>query len=412
MLERSTTRYTLTLLLAVNLLNYIDRQTLYAVFPIIKADLHLSDTSLGILGSAFMVCYMLAAPFFGWLGDRRNRPRLAAGGLIVWSLATALSGMAGSYRWLLAARSLVGIGEASFGTVSPGLIADSISLEKRGRMLSIFFLAIPVGSALGYILGGYLGHRFGWQHAFMVVGLPGLLLAVPLAMIKEPRQTDKQRSIPEQRKLASELRSFLNNHTYCYTTLSMTAMTFALGGLAQWVPSFLNRTFNLDVARGNILFGSITVVAGIVGTVAGGWLGDRWQQRNRAGYLHISAIGFFLGAPCATVAILSGSLPLCLAAIFAAELFLFLNTGPLNTVLVNVVSPERRAVGFAVNIFVIHALGDAISPAIIGALSDSWGLGNALLITPAAVLLAALFAMSGKSFVSHDQELAENRQRS
>lgn len=395
--NKYNSQYLLPLLLAVNLLNYIDRQSLYAVFPLIKSDLQLSDTSLGILGSSFMIFYMLSAPFFGWLGDRGNRPRLAASGLAVWSFATALSGMASSYSWLLAARSFVGIGEASFGTVSPGLLAETIPLEKRGKMLSIFFLAIPVGSALGYVLGGYLGHHFGWQVAFITVGLPGLLLSIPLSMFKEPRQKEVQNSKHLKWEISRELYSFLHNRTYCYTTLSMTAMTFALGGLAQWVPSYLNRTFNLDVARGNMLFGAITVFAGIVGTLAGGWFGDRWQQVNRAGYLHVSAIGFLLGAPCAGIAILSNSLSLCLGAIFAAELFLFINTAPLNTVLVNVVEPKHRAMGFAINIFVIHALGDAISPAIIGMLSDGWGLRIGLLITPCAVLIAALFAfIAGK----------------
>src|SRR5512136_202783 len=155
-------RYALALLLAVNLLNYIDRQVLYAVFPLIKADLLLSDTALGFLGSAFMVCYMVSAPLLGWLGDRMSRVRLASGGLFVWSLATAASGLAPGYRTLLAARTSVGIGEASFGTVSPGLLSDYFPKERRGRILSYFYLAIPVGSALGYLLGGVLGQNLGW----------------------------------------------------------------------------------------------------------------------------------------------------------------------------------------------------------------------------------------------------------
>ncbi len=159
-------RYALTLLLAVNLLNYIDRQVLYAVFPLIKADLRLSDTALGFLGSSFMLCYMLSAPLLGWLGDRLSRVRLAAAGLLVWSLATSLAGFANGYRALLAARTCVGIGEASFGTVSPGLVADYFPRERRGRVLAWFYLAIPVGSALGYLCGGIIGARFGWHAAF------------------------------------------------------------------------------------------------------------------------------------------------------------------------------------------------------------------------------------------------------
>ena len=187
----------------------------------------------------------------------------------------------------------------------------------------------------------------------------------------------------------------------------MAAMTFALGGLAQWAPSFLQRSFGLEVARGNTLFGMITVVSGIIGTLAGGWLGDRFQRRSATGYLYVSAVGFLLGAPLMILALTTSSLTICLAAIFGAELFLFLNTGPLNTVLVNVVTPGRRAMGFAVNIFAIHALGDAVSPAIIGFLSDKFGLPSALLITPLAVLLAAGFAFRGGRFVEADQRMAE-----
>ncbi|MDD2540843.1 MAG: MFS transporter, partial [Desulfuromonadaceae bacterium] len=152
----SYSRYALGLILAVNMLNYIDRQVLFAVFPLIKVDLHLSDTALGFLGSAFMLSYLLIAPLFGWLGDRWSRTKLASGGLVVWSMATALAGFAPGYRTLLAARATVGVGEASFGTVSPGLISDFFPKEHRGRILSWFYVAIPVGSALGYLLGGVL----------------------------------------------------------------------------------------------------------------------------------------------------------------------------------------------------------------------------------------------------------------
>lgn len=397
--------YLLALLLTVNLLNYIDRQVLYAVFPLIKADLKLSDTGLGLLGSAFMLSYMVAAPFFGWFGDRMNRARLAAGGLAVWSLATILSGFAGSYRMLLSARTLVGVGEAGFGTVSPGLLSDYFPRERRGRILSFFFLAIPVGSALGYILGGQLGQAFGWQKAFLLVGLPGLFLVLPLCLLKDARQ----KSLPTsgQESLTTSLLRFWRNRTYVHATLSMAAMTFALGGLAQWAPSFLQRSFALEVARSNTVFGIITVLSGMIGTLAGGWLGDRFQKRASTGYLYVSAFGFMLGAPMMILALLTSDLTICLTAVFCAEMSLFVNTGPLNTVLVNVVSPDRRALAFAVNIFTIHALGDAVSPAIIGFLSDRWGLSSALLITPAAVVVAAGFAVYAGRFVADDQRAAE-----
>ncbi|WP_298433686.1 MFS transporter [Geobacter sp.] len=397
----SAGRYALALLLGVNLLNYIDRQVLYAVFPLIKADLALSDTALGLIGSAFMVCYMVSAPFFGWWGDRGSRPRLAAAGLALWSVATAAAGVAPGYRSLLAARAAVGIGEASFGTVSPGLLSDFFPKERRARILALFFLAIPVGSALGYLLGGLIGHRFGWHAAFLVVGLPGLALAVPLGLIREPaRRGDGSAPAPDG------YRSLLRNRTFVTNTLAMAAMTFALGGLAQWIPTFLFRMHGLDVARGNTLFGAITVVTGICGTLTGGWLGDLLQRRTPRGQLLVSAWGFVIGTPAAAWAILAPSLPHCLGAMFVAEFFLFLNTGPLNTVIVNVTRPTVRSMAFAVNIFFIHALGDAISPTVIGWLSDHLGLRTALLATPIAILAAALFSFLCGTSIARDMARA------
>ena len=399
-------RYALALLLAVNLLNYVDRQVLYAVFPLIKADLALSDAALGLLGSGFMLCYMVSAPLFGWLGDRSPRPRLAAAGLAVWSLSTAAAGIARNYGALLAARTAVGIGEASFGTVSPGLLAGFFPKERRGRVLAWFYLAIPVGSAIGYLAGGLIGQHLGWHAAFLMVGLPGLLLVLPVLKLREPG--GREAAPPEApAERGASYRAFLTNRSFVLNTLAMAAMTFALGGLAQWLPSFLNRVHALDVARGNTLFGAITVLAGITGTLTGGWLGDRLQARSARGYLQVSGWGFVIGAPIAAWAILTPNLTACLAAIFLAEFFLFLNTGPLNTVIVNVTPPAVRAMAFALNIFFIHALGDAISPALLGLLSDRWGLRHALLITPVAMAVAALFCMLCGRHVAEDTARAE-----
>ena len=401
-------RYALGLLLAVNLLNYIDRQVLFAVFPLIKIDLRLTDTALGFLGSAFMLSYLLFAPLFGWLGDHFSRTRLASGGLVVWSLATALAGFAPGYRTLLAARATVGVGEASFGTVSPGLIADFFPKERRGRILSWFYVAIPVGSALGYLLGGVLGQRYGWHAAFLLVGVPGLLLAIPVALLRTPPRGGDDASLSGSGgKASAGYAALFRNRSFVCNTLAMAAMTFAIGGLAQWIPSFLYRIHSLDVAKGNTLFGATTVLAGITGTLAGGWLGDIWQKRSGKGYLLLSGWGFLIGTPFAVWAILAPGLTTCMAAMFMAEFFLFLNTGPLNTVILNVTNPAIRAMAFAVNIFFIHALGDAVSPSLLGWLSDRWELRSALLITPLAMVIAGLLCFACGRFVVQDMKQAE-----
>ena len=404
-ISASYSRYALVLLFAVNLLNYIDRQMIYAVFPLIKNDLHISDTKLGLLGSSFMICYMMSAPLLGWLGDRMNRVKLASAGLALWSLATVGAGFASTYRLLLAARTSVGIGEASFGTVAPGLLADYFPKEKHGRALSYLYLAIPVGSALGYLAGGAIGQNMGWQAAFFIVGIPGLLLVYPLNSLRDCRglsteSADVTSDAVKPWKTYNALlsRSFITN------TLAMAAMTFAMGGLAQWFPTFLYRMHHLDVARGNALFGGITVLAGIGGTLAGGWLGDRFQKKSRKGYLMVSAWGFLIGAPITAYALITPSLSGCMTAVFFAEFFLFLNTGPLNTVIVSITKPGSRAMAFAANIFFIHALGDAVSPAILGWLSDLWGLRNSLMTTPLAFLAAALFCVICTRFIESDTD--------
>lgn len=395
-------RYALGLLFTVNLLNYIDRQVLFAVFPLIKAELSLSDTALGLLGSGFMVSYMASAPVIGWFGDRYGRVKLAGLGLSLWSVATAATGMAGRYNTILASRATVGIGEASFGTVSPGLISDYFSKERRGRVLSFFYLAIPVGSAIGYVIGGIIGQTFGWHSAFYMVALPGLVLSVPLFLLREPRRgaTEKDANLSVPRPADYIL--LFKNRSFVIATLAMAAMTFAMGGLAQWVPTFLYRMHGQSIAAGNALFGTITIISGIAGTLTGGWLGDRFQKRSGKGYLMVSGMGFLAGTPIAVYAIVSSSLTGCLIAIFFAEFFLFFNTGPLNTTIVNVTSPSVRAMAFAVNIFFIHALGDAVSPAMLGRLSDIWGLRTALLIAPMMILLAAVLSFLCIRFVEKD----------
>jgi predicted MFS family arabinose efflux permease len=354
-----------------------------------------------------MLSYLLFAPLFGLLGDRWSRIKLASGGLVLWSLATALAGFAPGYRTLLMARATVGVGEASFGTVSPGLVADYFSREQRGRILSLFYVAIPVGSAIGYLLGGVLGEKFGWHAAFMMVGLPGLLLAVPIWLLRTPPRggDDAVPSVQAERKF-SGYATLYRNRSFIWNTIAMAAMTFAIGGLAQWIPSFLYRVHSVGVAKGNMIFGATTVLAGILGTLAGGWLGDRWQKSNGKGYLLLSGWGFLMGTPFAAWAILAPNLTTCMIAIFIAEFFLFLNTGPLNTVIINVTPPPIRAMAFAVNIFFIHALGDAVSPSILGWLSDQGGLQHALLFTPFTMALAGLFCFICGRYVERDMSQA------
>ena len=403
----------LWLLFAVNLFNYIDRQILFAVFPAIQADLHLSDTQLGLLASAFMWVYLSAAPVFGLLADRRSRPRLMGLGVGIWSLATALSGMVRSYGQLLMGRALVGVGEASYGAVAPAMLSDAYEPAHRGRALALFSMAIPVGSALGYLLGGAFEQALGWRAAFFIVGIPGLWLAWTVGRLPDVTRGGLDGSGSASPAVAAprvaDYLELLKTKSYLLNCLAMTAMTFAVGGLAAWVPTYLVRIRGMGLAEANLVFGLLTLVSGLGGTIVGGWLGDRLLPRLPTAYFLVSGIGLALSVPCAAAVILLDDRTWVLVAIFLAEVFIFLNTGPLNAIIANVSRSQVRATAYAVNIFVIHALGDAISPALVGAVSDRVGLATAFWIAPGALALGALFCFWGMRMYTADAERVKEK---
>jgi MFS family permease len=397
----------LALLFGVNFLNYIDRYVIAAVAPLIQKEFSLRDAQLGLIGSMFMVAYMVASPFTGVLGDLWPRRYLVGLGVLVWSLATILSGLATSYHHLLLARSVIGIGEAGFGVVSPTLISDFFSREKRGRMLAFFYVAIPVGSALGFLLGGYVGEHQGWRAAFFIAGAPGLLLGLLAFRMREPARGtgDGAREQPESRFEWSRARDLLQNRSFFYTTLGMAAMTFALGGMAYWMPTFFARARHLPLDEANAVFGGMTVASGLVGTFLGGWLGDRLLRRTEKAYLLVSGVGMLLAVPATYVGLTAGDRAVFLPAIFLAEVLVFLNTGPANAVLVSVVVPEIRATAIALSIFTFHLLGDVPSPILIGKASDLTGsLETALLLTSLAMAVSGVLYLLGARTLGQDTE--------
>lgn len=388
----------LLMLAGVNLLNYIDRQVPFAVFPPLKAELGLSDTQLGLLASAFMWVYLSAAPVFGLLADRWSRPGLVGLGVALWSAATTYSAAVRSYGQLLVARAVVGVGEASYGSIAPAMLSDAFPAERRGRALALFSMAIPVGSALGYVLGGALESALGWRAAFLIVGVPGLLLAWLVARVPDVPREGGGASRPER----GAYRALLATPSYWLNCLGMTAMTFAVGGLAAWVPTYLVRVRGLALAEANLTFGLLTLVSGIGGTLAGGWLGDLLQRRIASAYFLVSGVGLALSVPCSAAVILLEDRTTVLAAIFLAEVCIFLNTGPLNAIIAAVSPPAVRATAYALNIFIIHSLGDAVSPTIVGMVSDRAGLAAALWIAPGSLALAAAFCFWGMRHYAAD----------
>lgn len=378
--------YALAVLTFINLFNYLDRWVVAAVVEPVKRDLALSDTQMGFIATAFIVVYMAVSPVFGILGDRRVRPPLIALGVGIWSLATGLAGFARGFWTLFAARSTVGVGEAAYGTIAPALLADHFPLEKRGRVMSVFFAAIPIGSAAGYVLGGLADHHFGWRAAFWLAGFPGILLALLVLMVKDPPRGQHDVAAKSPRAYGG----LMTNAPYLLSVLGYAAYTFALGGLGYWMPAFLERARGMARADATVTFGAIVIVTGFVGTALGGWIGDKLLARTRQSYLWVSGIGTLLAAPLTFVGLSSTSKPVYLTALVVAEVLIFMCTGPVNSAIVNAVSPHERATAVGLSVFIMHLLGDVPSPLLIGWLSDRSSLEQAVLIVPVAILVSGL----------------------
>lgn len=390
--ETRAARYALGVLTFINLFNYVDRWVLSAVLEPIKTSLHVTDTQLGLIPDGFLVVYMLVSPVFGTLGDRRKRPPLIALGVAIWSVATALGGFAVGFYSLLISRALVGVGEAAYGTIAPALLSDHFPLKARGRVFAVFFAAIPIGSALGFILGGWAGAAFGWRTAFFIAGVPGLLLAVLVYFVKDAVRGQHD-EVVVRAEHAGSLAAYLDlirNRTYLLSALGYGAYTFALGGLAFWMPTFLMRARGMSLKEATVTFGAIAVVTGFIGTLAGGRLGDYFLKYTKQSYLWVSAISALLAAPFAFIGLTSSNRPVYLTGLVIAEIFVFMSTGPINSAIVNVVAPAERATAVGLSIFIMHLFGDMPAPALIGWLSDRSSLEHAFLLVPVAFAVGGL----------------------
>lgn len=335
-----------------------------------------------------MAVYMIASPLFGVLGDRRIRPRLVTIGIVIWSLATALGGVARSFGTLLVSRAFVGVGEASYATIAPGLLSDLFPAERRGRVFSIFFAATPIGAALGYILGGLIGQHFGWRHALLMVGLPGVLLAFAVLTLRDPRRTGGDAPVERAFGYASYV-DLLRNRAYLFTVLGYAAYTFSVGAVAFWMPAFLERVHHATRQQATIQFGLIVVITGFVGTFAGGWFGDLLERKRRGGEALACSIVSLLSLPMLIAAFYSDVAAVSMVGLVVAQLLLFSVTGPVNSAMIGVVSPSTRTRAMAMSVFLIHLLGDVPSPPLIGVLSDHSSLRTAFVIIPVGVAAAA-----------------------
>jgi len=378
----------LVILTGLNLFNYLDRFVVYAVIEPIKQDFRLTDAQVGWVHPAFMIGYFLTAPFFGYLGDRLSRKWLIAAGILVWSVGTVLTGFAGGYVSLLACRILVGFGEASYATIGPSLISDSYRTAQRNNALTIFYLAIPIGAALGYFAGSRIGTAWGWRYAFIAAGLPGLGLAVSLLPFREPRrgQADDLAQEPAEKPSWSDLFRLLRLGDYSLVVWGYAAYTFAMVGFQFWGSSYLMRFYGLTLRQAGDYFTSVIAGCGLVSTFAGGFAATAWRKRNPAAYSLTLSLSTLAAAPFAAWAFLGNSRNGLMIGLATAIFLLLLGNGPVNTLIVETVPVRLRASAMAMSIFMIHLFGDFWSPALVGRLSVFFGsLKPAVLILPIAL---------------------------
>jgi MFS family permease len=428
-------RSALILLIAINLFNYIDRTILVAVEPEIRKEFFPGEIDpttnkekldaagepltapgarfyMGLLSSAFLVCFMLFAPLFGYLANRFGRWHLVAIGLVLWTIASGASGLASTFLILLLTRCFVGIGEAVYGPVAPTMLSDLYPVRRRGAIIAWFYAAIPVGGAIGFLLGPMLARHYDWRHAFYVVVPPGILLAVICFFMPEPKrgQLDGTADQPQRQETWSDYLILFRTPSYVLNLVGLTMMTFAIGGMMAWVADYLiyRKAPPLFGMPAREVFGPIVALTGLFGTLLGGWAGDRLRGVVPGAYFFVSGLAMVIAFPMLLLMIYL-DFPYAWLPMTLFVFLLFFNTGPANAIVANVSHPLLRAPAFALVILISHALGDIISPPLMGAVSDASNPNWAFGMVSLSVLIGGIAWLCGMKYLDRDTELAPTR---
>ncbi|XP_072163586.1 protein spinster homolog 1-like [Diadema setosum] len=374
---------TVIVLFCVNLLNYSDRYTIAANLPAIQQYFNIEDnnSAAGLLQTIFIVGYMLTSPIFGYLGDRYSRKMVVSFGILFWS-ATTLAGsfIPSDLFWLfLLLRGLVGVGEASYVTIAATLIGDLFTGNRRTRMLMVFYFAIPVGSGFGYISGkliAELAHNWKWALRF-TPPLGFVCVFLILVLIKEPKrgQAETGHHTMTNTSYIADIKALCKNKSYITSTFGLTTVCWVTGALALWAVEAVEDAYRLQGENPNsvsIIFGVITVAAGFIGVASGTTLAQLLRRRTRQADPLVCAVGMFVGAPFLFIALeLSDiSVGITWTFVFIAETLICLNWALVPDILLAVLIPTRRSTGNAIQMLISHLCGDALSPWLVGAISD------------------------------------------
>jgi MFS transporter, Spinster family, sphingosine-1-phosphate transporter len=414
---RGYARYVLVVMVGINFLNYMDRWVASAASPLIQSEFHLSDAEVGLLGSAFLLVYAVAALPFGYWADRGVRKVVIGVGVAIWSVATLFSGFTRNFVQLFLTRAVLGIGEATYYPAGTSLMSDYFPKRWRGRAMSIWGAGTAFGIAVGFAGGGYIADKYGWRSAFFFAAVPGILFAILAFGMREPlRGAMEERGPSLAVTRDAGVRKFfdlMRIPTLRSAVLSQTVLYFVLASNAFWLPTLLHRRFDLSVGRAGLLAGVVLVVGGLIGTLGGGWIADRLAVKTPAAHLQVGIVGFLIGAVFITIALVAplnvGPIPIFIPAFLITVVCLYLHSGPFTAVSQNVVSPALRASSVTLLLFISHVFGDSHSTFDVGFLSDRLGsLQAALLVTsPTLLVVAAVIAWIGVQSVRHDVEAME-----
>jgi MFS family permease len=368
--------FALAVLFSMNLLNYVDRYSFIAAATHIQPELKIDDYWFGWVAASFMIAYTIISPLMGWMGDRYSRKILLAGGVGLWSLATVGTAFSSDYRHLFFWRALLGIGEASYGVIAPTLLSDLFPVKERGRAMGFYYLALPVGTALGYVLGGTIADAMGWRSVFFVVGVPGLLAAAAGLVISDPGRgasEGKAAAGKASRPGLAEYLELFRTKSFLYNTAGMAAVTFATGAYGAWGLIFYERVHHLSSSQAGSTIGGLLVVASLIGIALGTFIADWLYKFTKRAYLLLAAVAVLVAIPLGATGILEPVYKTSLFFLFGASVVIAMVLGPCNTITANVVPANRRAVSYAAFIFLIHLFGDISSLVLLGWISDLFG---------------------------------------
>ncbi|RWS25021.1 protein spinster 1-like protein [Leptotrombidium deliense] len=425
----------LVILCFINLINYMDRFTVAGILDEIQNYYNLDDKQGGLLQTSFVVAYMIFAPLFGYLGDRYSRKYLMCVGVLFWSLTTFLGSIIPKHYpgLFFLMRGLVGVGEASYSTIAPTLIADLFSKDKRSKCLAIFYFAIPVGSGLGYIIGTKMSAVMSnWKWALRVTPVLGVIAVVlTLLFLREPKRGQSDGVMEEHVKsdIFNDIKYISTVKSYIWSTIGFTCVCFAIGALSWWAPKFMTSAIavheKLELSENNdslrqrvsLIFGIISCIAGIAGVVLGVSASQWYRKYNPRADPLVCGVGVLVSVPFAFVGILlASSVPvLTWIFVFIAVTLLCTNWSLVADILLYVIVPHRRSFAQSIQILISHLFGDASSPFIVGAISDAFkndsttftnyiSLRNALFVNCFVLIIGGMAFLYTAYFIVIDQE--------